>query len=96
MYRSYGARGFVCRGRFLTTCCPYGAVLLIRNLAPIRVLNKGFRKHRRLGALCSMTLYLGESLMIDCKTELSTDKAAYKLFTREYRKGFELPEPANV
>jgi hypothetical protein len=43
-----------------------------------------------------MTLYLGESLMIDCKTELSTDKAAYKLFTREYRKGFELPEPANV
>ncbi len=43
-----------------------------------------------------MTLYLGKSLMIDPKTELSTDEAANKLFTREYRKGFELPEPENA
>ncbi len=41
-------------------------------------------------------LYLGKSLTIDPKTELSTDEAANKLFTREYRKGFELPEPAHV
>jgi len=35
--------------------------------------------------------YLGQSLTIDPKTELSTDAAANQLFTREYRKGFELP-----
>jgi predicted dehydrogenase len=35
--------------------------------------------------------YLGQSLTIDPKTELSTDPAANQLFTREYRKGFELP-----
>jgi predicted dehydrogenase len=38
-------------------------------------------------------LYLGQELTIDPKTELSTDSAANQLFTREYRKGFELPEP---
>ncbi|MGE5192753.1 MAG: Gfo/Idh/MocA family protein [Deltaproteobacteria bacterium] len=37
--------------------------------------------------------YLGQELTIDPKTELSTDSAANPLFTREYRKGFELPEP---
>jgi predicted dehydrogenase len=38
--------------------------------------------------------YMGRPLTIDPKTELSTDEAANKLFSREYRKGFELPEPA--
>ncbi|MGC4001736.1 MAG: Gfo/Idh/MocA family oxidoreductase [Pirellulales bacterium] len=38
-------------------------------------------------------LSLGKSLTIDPKTELSTDDAANKLFTREYRKGYELPNP---
>jgi predicted dehydrogenase len=38
-------------------------------------------------------LYLGQELTIDPKTELSTDAAANQLFTREYRKGYELPEP---
>lgn len=37
-------------------------------------------------------LYLGQELTIDPKTELSTSEEANKLFTREYRKGFELPE----
>jgi predicted dehydrogenase len=37
--------------------------------------------------------YLGQELTIDPKTELSTDEAANRLFTREYRQGFELPEP---
>jgi hypothetical protein len=37
-------------------------------------------------------LYLGKELTIDPKTELSTDEAANRLFTREYRKGYELPE----
>jgi hypothetical protein len=36
--------------------------------------------------------YLGQELEIDPKTELSTNKAANQLFTREYRRGFELPE----
>jgi predicted dehydrogenase len=36
--------------------------------------------------------YLGRALTIDPKTELSTDAAANALFTREYRKGYELPE----
>lgn len=34
---------------------------------------------------------MGQELTIDPKTELSTDEAANRLFTREYRKGFELP-----
>jgi hypothetical protein len=34
---------------------------------------------------------MGQELTIDPKTELSTDEAANLLFTREYRKGFELP-----
>jgi predicted dehydrogenase len=38
-------------------------------------------------------LYLGQELTIDPKTELSTDSSANRLFTREYRKGFELPNP---
>jgi hypothetical protein len=37
-------------------------------------------------------LSLGKELTIDPKTELSTDETANRLFTREYRKGFELPE----
>ncbi len=36
-------------------------------------------------------LALGRTLTIDQKTELSDDPEANKLFTREYRKGFELP-----
>jgi hypothetical protein len=39
-------------------------------------------------------LILGAALEIDPKTERSTDPEANKLFTREYRKGFELPEVA--
>lgn len=35
--------------------------------------------------------FLGQTLTIDPKTELSTDEAANRLFTREYRQGFELP-----
>ena len=38
-------------------------------------------------------LFLGASLAIDPKTERSDDAEANKLFTREYRKGYELPEP---
>jgi predicted dehydrogenase len=38
-------------------------------------------------------LYLGQPLVIDPKTELSSDPAANRLFTRDYRRGFELPEP---
>lgn len=34
---------------------------------------------------------LGQELVIDPKTELSTDEAANRRFTREYRKGYELP-----
>lgn len=37
-------------------------------------------------------LSLGMDLTIDPKTELSTSEAANKLFTREYRDGFVLPE----
>lgn len=36
-------------------------------------------------------LSLGRELTIDPKTEKSTDADANKLFTRDYRKGFELP-----
>lgn len=36
--------------------------------------------------------YLGQELTIDPKTELSDNKEANRLFTREYRKGFVLPE----
>jgi hypothetical protein len=36
-------------------------------------------------------LTLGRELTIDPKTERSTDDEANRLFTREYRKGFELP-----
>jgi predicted dehydrogenase len=35
--------------------------------------------------------FVGASLTIDPKTELSTDPAANQLFGREYRKGYELP-----
>ena len=37
--------------------------------------------------------YLGQELTIDPKTELSTDESANRLFTRQYRQGFELPVP---
>ncbi len=36
--------------------------------------------------------YLGKALTIDPRTELSDSSEANKLFRREYRKGFELPE----
>jgi len=36
--------------------------------------------------------YLGKELHVDPKTELSDSDEANRLFTREYRKGFELPE----
>lgn len=36
--------------------------------------------------------YLGAELTIDPKTELSTNEEANRLFTREYREGFVLPE----
>lgn len=36
--------------------------------------------------------YMGKELTIDPKTERSTDEAANRLFTREYRAGFVLPE----
>jgi len=39
--------------------------------------------------------YLGKTLNLDPKTELSTDADANLLFTRKYRKGFELPEVGN-
>jgi predicted dehydrogenase len=38
--------------------------------------------------------YLGQELSIDPKTERSTDEAANRLFTREYRRGYEMPEAA--
>lgn len=38
-------------------------------------------------------LFLGRSLTIDPRTELSSDAEANRLFTREYRRGFELPAP---
>ncbi len=38
-------------------------------------------------------LYLGRELTIDPKTELSADQDANQLFSREYRQGYELPEP---
>ncbi len=37
--------------------------------------------------------YLGQELSIDPKTERASDEAANRLFTREYRQGFELPVP---
>jgi predicted dehydrogenase len=36
-------------------------------------------------------LTLGRELVIDPKTEKATDKAANRLFTREYRQGYEMP-----
>jgi len=41
--------------------------------------------------LSKTTLSLGRELTIDPKTERATDPAANALFTREYRKGWELP-----
>jgi hypothetical protein len=40
--------------------------------------------------------YLGRELVLDPKTERATDEAANQLFTREYRRGFELPETSTV
>ena len=37
------------------------------------------------------TLKLGRELTIDPQTERSTDDEADRLFTRDYRKGYELP-----
>ena len=36
--------------------------------------------------------FLGADLVIDPMTERSSDVEANALFTRQYRKGFELPE----
>ncbi|NBW97525.1 MAG: gfo/Idh/MocA family oxidoreductase, partial [Planctomycetia bacterium] len=36
-------------------------------------------------------LALGRELTIDPKTERATDTQANRLFSREYRRGFELP-----
>jgi hypothetical protein len=36
-------------------------------------------------------LTLGRELVIDPATEKSTDGEANRLFTRDYRKGYELP-----
>lgn len=36
--------------------------------------------------------FLGRELSIDPRTERATDEEANRLFTRDYRKGFELPE----
>lgn len=41
-------------------------------------------------------LLLGQELTIDPQTERSTDEAANKLFTREYREGFVLPEVSHA
>ncbi|MFM7111223.1 MAG: gfo/Idh/MocA family oxidoreductase, partial [Planctomycetota bacterium] len=41
-------------------------------------------------------LILGRELTINPKTELSSDAEANALFTRKYRKGFELPEIPNA
>lgn len=40
--------------------------------------------------------YVGQELTIDPKTELSSDENANRLFTREYRKGYVLPEVAQA
>jgi hypothetical protein len=37
------------------------------------------------------SLSLGRELVIDPMTEKSTDAEANRLFTRDYRKGYELP-----
>lgn len=44
--------------------------------------------------LARTRFYLGAELTIDPRTELSTNSEANRLFTRAYRKGYELPEPA--
>jgi hypothetical protein len=36
-------------------------------------------------------LHLGRELVIDPTTEKSSDEAANRLFTKDYRKGYELP-----
>jgi hypothetical protein len=54
---------------------------------------ESFEKHLGENAVDTMKtpLLLGRELSIDPKTERSTDEAANRLFTRDYRKGFELP-----
>jgi len=53
----------------------------------------GFEKHLAENAVdfASTALRLGRQLEIDPRTERSADEAANRLFTREYRKGYELP-----
>jgi hypothetical protein len=52
-----------------------------------------FEDHLRDNAvdLAVTPLHLGRELVIDPKTETSTDEAANRLFTKDYRKGYELP-----
>lgn len=52
-----------------------------------------FEDHLRDNAvdLAVTPLHLGRELSIDPKTEKSSDEAANRLFTKDYRKGYELP-----
>ena len=52
-----------------------------------------FEDHLRDKAvdLAVTPLHLGRELSIDPKTEKSSDEAANRLFTKDYRKGYELP-----
>lgn len=52
-----------------------------------------FEDHLRDNAvdLAVTPLHLGRALSIDPKTEKSSDEAANRLFTKDYRKGYELP-----
>jgi len=54
---------------------------------------ESFESHLRENNVdfAATTLKLGRELTIDPKTERSTDDQANRLFSREYRKGFELP-----
>jgi predicted dehydrogenase len=54
---------------------------------------ESFEKHLGENAVDTMKtpLLLGRELSIDPRTERSTDEQANRLFSRDYRKGFELP-----
>jgi predicted dehydrogenase len=59
----------------------------------VRATYEGFEKHLAENAVdfASTALRLGREIAIDPKTERSTDEAANRLFTRDYRRGYELP-----
>ena len=54
---------------------------------------ESFESHlRENGVDTAVTpLLMGRELVLDPKTEKATDDAANRLFTKEYRKGYELP-----